>query len=125
MLARKAKTDLPLNCCQEFAFGMRTVERAALSHFAALLRVRRKERNLTLDELADRLGVSTPTVRKILEGSASVAIGSYFEAARILGVPLFDPDSDRFAVTASRTAEMESLLPKRVRTREQEINDNF
>jgi hypothetical protein len=47
------------------------------------------------------------------------------EAARILGVPLFDPDSDRFAVTASRTAEMESLLPKRVRTREQEINDNF
>lgn len=102
-----------------------TLAKAALSHFAALLRVRRKERNLTLGELADRLGVSTPTVRKILEGSSSVAIGSYFEAARILGVPLFDPDSDRFAVTASRTAEVESLLPKRVRTRMQEIDDNF
>ena len=99
--------------------------KAALSHFAALLRVQRKERKLTLDELADRLGVSTPTVRKILEGSPSVAIGSYFEAARILGVPLFDPDPDRFAVTASRTAEVESLLPKRVRTRQQEIDDNF
>lgn len=102
-----------------------TLAKAALSHFAALLRVRRKERNLTLDELADRLGVSTPTVRKILEGSPSVAIGSYFEAARILGVPLFDPDQDRFAVTASKTADFESLLPKRVRTRQQEINDNF
>lgn len=101
------------------------IARAALSHFGALLRVRRKERNLTLDELADRLGVSTPTVRKILDGSPNVAIGSYFEAARILGVPLFDPDSDRFAVTASRTAEVESLLPKRVRTRKQEIDDNF
>ena len=102
-----------------------TVAKAALSHFAALLCVQRKERNLTLDELADRLGISTPTVRKILEGSPSVAIGSYFEAARILGVPLFDPDLDRFAVTVSRTAEIESLLPKRVRTRQHEINDDF
>lgn len=101
------------------------VAKAALAHFAALLRVQRKERNLTLKELADRLGISIPTVRKMLEGSASVAIGSYFEAARILGVPLFDPDSDRFAINASRTAEMELLLPKRVRTRQQEINDDF
>ena len=102
-----------------------TVAVAALSHFAALLRIRRKERNLSLGDLADRLGVSTPTVRKILEGAPSVAIGSYFEAARILGVPLFDPDPDRFAVTASRTAELESLLPKRIRTHQQEIDDRF
>lgn len=101
------------------------VAKAALSHFAALLRVRRKERNLTLDELADRLGVSTPTVRKMLAGSASVAIGTYFEAAHVLGVPLFDPDWDRFAVTASKTAEIDSLLPKRIRSRHIEINDDF
>jgi transcriptional regulator with XRE-family HTH domain len=107
------------------AIHLGTIAKSALSHFAALLRIRRKERNLTLDELADRLGVSTPTVRKILEGSPNVAIGSYFEAARILGVPLFDPDPDRFAVTASRTAEVDSLLPKRVRTRKPEVDDNF
>ncbi len=101
------------------------VAKAALSHFAAMLRVQRRERKLTLDELADRLGISTPTVRKILEGSPGVAIGSYFEAARILGVPLFDPDPDRFAVTASRTAEIDALLPKRIRTRQHEIDDNF
>jgi transcriptional regulator with XRE-family HTH domain len=101
------------------------VAKAALSHFAALLRLQRKERKLTLDELADRLGISTPTVRKILAGSPGVAIGSYFEAARLLGVPLFDPDADRLAVTASRTAEVEALLPKRVRTRRQEIHDDF
>lgn len=101
------------------------VAKAALEHFAALLRVRRKERSLTLDELADRLGVSTPTVRKMLGGSASVAIGTYFEAAHILQVPLFDPDSDRFAVLASRTAEIDSLLPKRVRNNSPEMNDEF
>lgn len=102
-----------------------TPAKAALLHFASLLRIHRKERSLTLDELADRLGISTPTIRKVLEGSPTVAIGTYFEAARILGVPLFDPDSDRFAVTASRTAEVESLLPKRVRTRHLEIDDDF
>lgn len=101
------------------------VASAALSHFAALLRVRRKEKNLTLDELADRLGVSTPTVRKLLQGSASVAIGTYFEAAHILGIPLFDPDSSRFSVVAAKTVEIDSLLPKRVRSRHTEIDDDF
>ena len=43
------------------------VAKAALLHFAALLRRSRKKRNLTLDELADRLGVFTPTVRKMLD----------------------------------------------------------
>jgi transcriptional regulator with XRE-family HTH domain len=104
---------------------MGIVAQAALEHFATLLRIQRKERNLTIHEMADRLGISTPTVRKILEGSPGVAIGSYFEAARILGIPLFDPDTDRFAVTRSRTAEMESLLPKRVRISQQEPHDDF
>ena len=101
------------------------VAKAALSHFAVLLGVRRKEKKLTLDELADRLGVSTPTVRKMLAGSASVAIGTYFEAAYILGVPLFDLDPDRFAVSASKTAEIEALLPKRIRPPQQQIDDDF
>lgn len=99
--------------------------RAALSHFASLLRIRRKERKLTLDELADRLGASVPTVRKMLDGAPSVAIGTYFEAARILGVPLFDPDSARFSGTAARTAEIDALLPSRVRKRPEEIDDDF
>ena len=101
------------------------VARAALAHFASLLRVQRKEKKLTLDELAARLGASTPTVRKMLEGAPTVAIGTYFEAAHILGVPLFDPDPDRFALTASRTAELESLLPKRIVNREEEVDDDF
>ncbi|HRQ87889.1 MAG TPA: helix-turn-helix transcriptional regulator [Bacteroidia bacterium] len=102
-----------------------TVAKAALAHFAALLRVRRKERKLKLDELADRLGVSTPTVRKLLDGSPSVSAGVYFEAAHILGVPLFDPDPGCFASAASKTAEIDTLLPKRVRTRNLEIDDRF
>lgn len=102
-----------------------TVARAALAHFASLLRVRRKEKRLTIDELADRLGSSAPTVRKLLDGAPSVAIGTYFEAAHILGVPLFDPDRDRFALTASKTAEIDALLPKRIVNRGEEVDDDF
>ncbi|MCB1092586.1 MAG: helix-turn-helix transcriptional regulator [Verrucomicrobiae bacterium] len=101
------------------------VAKAALSHFAALLRVQRKAKKLTLDELAARIEVTTPTVRKMLEGSPGVSIGTYFQAAHILGVPLFDPDSSRFAVTASKTAEIESLLPKRVTSRPADYDDDF
>tara|TARA_R110002096_G_scaffold169138_1_gene340660 strand:- start:2357 stop:2542 length:186 start_codon:yes stop_codon:yes gene_type:complete len=61
----------------------------------------------------------------MLDGAPTVAIGTYFEAAHILGVPLFDPDSDRFAVTASKTADIESLLPKRIVNREEVVDDDF
>lgn len=99
--------------------------RAALAHFATLLRVRRKERDLTIEDLAERLGISIPTARKLLDGSPQVSIGTYFEAAHLLGVPLFDPDPQRFAATAARTAEIDALLPQRIRTSKGEIDDNF
>lgn len=101
------------------------VARASLAHFAMLLSVRRKERDLTLDDLAGRLGISTPTVRKLLEGSPQVSIGTYFEAAHLLGVPLFDPVPQRFASIAARTAEIDALLPKRIRNRTEAIDDDF
>lgn len=101
------------------------VAEAALEHFATLLRVQRKERNWKLEELADRLGVSIPTVRKMLEGSPRVAIGTYFEAAHLLGVSLFDPDQKRFALLAAKTAGIDALLPQRVRTRDEDIDDDF
>lgn len=101
------------------------VAAAALTHFSTLLRVRRTERNLTLGELADRLGVSIPTVRSMLDGSPGVSIGTYFEAAHVLGVALFDPEESRFASAAARVEKMESLLPQRVRKKKVEIDDDF
>lgn len=101
------------------------VARASLVHFATLLRVRRRERGLTLGDLAERLEVSIPTVRKLLAGSPQVSIGTYFEAAHLLGVPLFDPDRQRFASTAAQTAKIDALLPKRVRKSGGDVDDDF
>ena len=101
------------------------VAAAALDHFAALLRIRRREKALTVAELADRLGVSIPTTRNLLRGTPAVAIGTYFEAARILGVALFDPDQDRFQASRDRVEQIESLLPKRVVKSPEEFDDDF
>jgi transcriptional regulator with XRE-family HTH domain len=101
------------------------VAEAALGHFAALLRIRRREKALTVAELADRLGVSIPTTRKLLRGNPAVAIGRYFEAATILGLALFDPDQDRFQASRSRVEKIESLLPRRVVKSPEEFDDDF
>ena len=74
-----------------------SVATATLHHFAMLLTVGRKERQFTVDDLCSRVGVSKPTMLKILKGDPSVSIGHYFETAWVLGVPLFEPDESRFA----------------------------
>ena len=100
-------------------------ELAALGHFAALLRIKRREKALTVAELADRLGVSIPTARNLLRGNPAVAIGTYFEAATILGLALFEPDQDRFQTSRDRVEMIESLLPKRVVKPAEDFDDDF
>jgi len=80
---------------------------------------------MTVAELADRLGVSIPTTRKLLRGTPAVAVGTYFEAATILGVPLFEPDRDRFQASRNRVEKIESLLPKRVVKPAEDFDDDF
>jgi len=101
------------------------VATAALEQFAAVLRIGREVKGLTIQELADRLGVSRPTATKMLGGAAEVSIGTYFEAAYVLDVPLFDPDPDRVASLRDKTKQLEALLPQRVRRTVEEIDDDF
>jgi transcriptional regulator with XRE-family HTH domain len=48
----------------------------------------RLEQNLTLRDLAERIGVTQPTLIAAEAGSPNVKIGTYFEAAVILNIPL-------------------------------------
>ena len=102
-----------------------TVANSAITHFSTLLRIKRKEKKISVDELSVRLGISYPTTKRMLEGAATVAIGTYFEAAYVLGVTLFDPDEGRFAITASKSKQLESLLPKRIHKKKVELDDDF
>ena len=83
----------------------------------------RRERRWTVAQLAERVGVSEGTMRKVERGDHSVALGTAFEAASIVGVRLFSDD----AATLSRESELVdarlAVLPERVRHRA--VDDDF
>ena len=81
----------------------------------ARVKLARKDRRLTVAQLAERVGVSRVTVQKIERGDPSVAIGTVFEAASLLGVVLFHVNPERRRIEASRVDNMLALLPETVR----------
>ncbi|MCG6357659.1 helix-turn-helix domain-containing protein [Vibrio fluvialis] len=102
-----------------------TVASAALDHFATMLTIQRKEKKITVEDLCSRVGISKPTMIKILKGDPSVGIGLYFETAWVLGVSLFEPDESRFATKRKTNEKIEALLPNRVRREKVILDDNF
>lgn len=86
----------------------------------------RRRRGWTAEELAERLGVSVPTLRKVERGELNVALGTVLEAAVLVGVPLFGTETSRYGDLAARAATELALLPERVRERPpREVDDDF
>lgn len=50
------------------------------------IKLARKRRNLTLSQVAERANVHRDTLSKIEKGVPSVAIGSYFNVLKVLGL---------------------------------------
>jgi transcriptional regulator with XRE-family HTH domain len=94
-------------------FSPLTVEAARL--LGSRIRLARKERGWTVDQLAERVGVAHVTISKVERGDLTVALGTVFEAAAVVAVPLFDPDPGRRSLEAERVANRLALLPNLVR----------
>jgi transcriptional regulator with XRE-family HTH domain len=90
----------------------------------ARVRLARREHRWTLQELADRVGVTEVTMRKVERGDLTVGLGVAFEAATIAGVPLFHEDRSRRALEAGRVEDRLAVLPQAVR-RPAEFDDDF
>jgi len=103
-------------------YSPRTTEAAKL--LGARIRLGRRERRWTLQELAERVGVGVVTMRKIEQGDPSVRLGTVFEAASLTGVALFDEDRSRLSLEAARIHDRLALLPSRVR-KPTEVDDDF
>lgn len=88
------------------------------------IRLGRRERGWTLEELAERVGVSVPTMRKIERGDPSVGLGTAFEAATLTGVALFHEDPSRLRLEAARVGDRLAVLPRLVR-KPAEVDDDF
>lgn len=99
--------------------------RQALQVVGAHLAAARRARRMPLAELAERVGVSQPTMRKVERGDPSVAIGTVFETAFILGVDLLGADARSMPDVLARERDRLALLPARVRERKEPVDDDF
>lgn len=109
------------------AYSKTSIEAARL--LGRLIRLARKERRMPAQELADRLGASRYTVQRLEKGDLKVETGLFFEAATILGVPLFAADVDGIVRERRRAEATIALLPDpprgRPSTQKGEVDDDF
>ena len=99
--------------------------RRTLNTLAAMIAAARKERRMSQEELARRLGVSRLTVRSIEKGSPTVALGTVFEAAVIVGIPLLAEDKRELDQLATSVAAIAQVLPKSGRGKNRSVDDDF
>lgn len=84
----------------------------------------RRARRWTIPDLAERAGVSHVTVSSVEKGAGTVAIGTVFEIATILGIDIFGAPS-QLPDLVTRGRERLALLPARVRAPSTPVDDNF
>ena len=85
----------------------------------------RRNKRMSAQALAERVGISRTTLVRLEQGDLKVELGVAFEAAAIAGLALFDTDLKGLASEAKRTDERLALLPKSVRRPAVEIDDDF
>ncbi len=104
------------------AYSHYTLE--ALQLLGEQIRLGRRERRWTQAELAERAGVSVRTLNRVEHGDPRVALGTAFELATLVGVPLFHADRERLSMDLERTRARSAVLPQRVR-RGGAVDDEF
>lgn len=98
--------------------------RLALKTLGELIKLGRTERRFSQQNLAERLNVSRYSVMALEKGDPKVAIGVVFEAAAIVGIPLFAEDLPALQKLERTIVSFNAILPKRVRKHEI-IDDNL
>ena len=102
------------------------IARQALRLLGGLIEEGRIRKGWSREELAERVGVTALTLRRVIRGEPGVAIGTYFEAATLLSIPLFGQDSRRaLDQELARQRELLALLPARIRRGEAPLDDDF
>lgn len=89
------------------------------------IRLERKRRQWSEQNLAERAGISRATLQKIEAGEMSPSIGLVFEVAALVGVPLFEQESRDLATSIELAQSKIALLPKRIKTRTKAVDDDF
>jgi transcriptional regulator with XRE-family HTH domain len=89
------------------------------------IKLGRKQREWTEQNLADRAGISRATFQKIENGEMSCAIGLVFEVAALVGINLFEQDKHSLSRQREHTKDKIALLPQRIKTKTKAVDDDF
>lgn len=101
-----------------------TVEAVRL--LGQLIKLARKRRRMSETELSERANISRSTVRKIEIGDPSINIGLAFEAASVVGVPLFSAEgSTSLKMQNQIVSDKLALLSHKPSKNDTELKDNF
>lgn len=97
----------------------------ALQLLGGAVKLARKERKMTERDLAMRVGIARSTVQQIEKGDPKVEIGLVFEAAAIVGVPLFSAEERDVVSRLEQVEDKLTLLPRSIRKPRREVKDDF
>jgi transcriptional regulator with XRE-family HTH domain len=97
----------------------------AVNLMGKLVRLGRTQRKLTVQDLADRVGISRGLLQRIEKGDPKCEMGTVFEVAALVGVKLFDADSSALSSHIERIEDKLALLPKAVHKRRKVVDDDF
>lgn len=98
--------------------------KTALQELGAQIKMARKRRLWTINELASKIDVSAPTVIALEKGEATVSVGVLVSALWTLGL-------ERELTTISQPVDTEGMkmmnarLPKKVRVSRKNLNNDF
>jgi transcriptional regulator with XRE-family HTH domain len=96
-----------------------------LETLGAMIKAARIERHLSQADLAERVGVSRYTIGLLEKGNPNVAIGTVFEAATIVGIPLMGNDPRQLTKLSQAIANLIQILPSKGFSKKIELDDNF
>jgi len=85
----------------------------------------RRRRRMTIRELAERAGIDEKTLRKAERGDPTVAVGTVFELASLVGLSLFAPDPAELPAVVRRQEDRLALLPRRVVDVRGQVDNDF
>jgi transcriptional regulator with XRE-family HTH domain len=97
----------------------------ALKLMSDTIRMARIEQRISQADLAERAGISRSLLARVERGEPGCAIGTVFELAAILRVPLFGLGENELAREAHRVADRLALLPAAVHSRQVAVDDDF
>ncbi|MCL1481485.1 MAG: helix-turn-helix domain-containing protein [Marinobacter sp.] len=90
-----------------------------------MIRSERLKQRLTTQEVAGRAGISRSMLQRVEKTDPACAIGSVFEVATVLSVPLFEQDVQALDKALAATQQTLALLPKSAHKPRKEVDDDF